>query len=431
MLKKLSILMWGMAAAVLGGCHASRLASASGEIKNPVMHKNTEESLVPPYVLPDVLLSRTGKKIDNAFDWVHIRRPELLELYKKEMYGYLPPRPATTEYETLSVKEDALNNTAIRKEIKLTFRMNGKKHSFVMLLYIPKNLSAPAPVFVGLNFRGNHTVTPEKDVIMTGKDVDGNFVEKRRSKHINRFHIEETIKRGFASATVSYHDIYPDNKDENSWRKSVYNLFFAGESNEEFHAHASALSAWAWGMSRMLDCLESEKMIDCSNAFVHGLSRLGKAALWAGANDTRFKLVISNESGCCGAALARRDFGETVEIITHYFPHWFVSSFKKYARNEDKLPFDQHCLAALIAPRYLAIGSAQEDLHADPYGEFLSGAHAGAVYKLFGIDTYTVDTPRIVGSHITGAVSYHIRSGVHDQNLDDWMRYWDIAAKIK
>ena len=116
--------------------------------------------------------------------------------------------------------------------------------------------------------------------------------------------------------------------------------------------------------------------------------------------------------------------GETI-------PAMFVSSFKKYARNEDKLPFDQHCLAALIAPRYLAIGSAQEDLHADPYGEFLSGAHAGAVYKLFGIDTYTVDTPRIVGSHITGAVSYHIRSGVHDQNLDDWMRYWDIAAKIK
>ena len=423
--------MLGVTTIAFCGCQAERLAPAVSEIKNPVMHKNTDESLVPPYVLPDVLQSRTGKKIDNAFDWMHIRRPELLELYKKEMYGYLPPRPVKTEYETLSVKNDALNNTAVRKEIKLTFSMHDKTHSFVMLLYIPKNISAPAPVFVGLNFKGNHTVTPEKDVLMTGRSVDGKLVEKRRSRHINRFHIEETIKRGYATATVCYYDVYPDSKDENSWRKSVYNLFFANESNEEFHSHASAISAWAWGMSRMLDCLESEKMIDCSNAFVHGLSRLGKASLWAGANDTRFKLVISNESGCCGAALARRDFGETVEIITHYFPHWFVSSFKKYARRENELPFDQHCLAALIAPRYLAIGSAEEDLHADPYGEFLSGAHAGAVYKLFGIDTYTVDTPRPVNSHITGAISYHIRSGVHDQNLDDWKHYWKIADKIK
>ena len=423
--------MLGLTAVVFCGCRTERLTSAPGRIKNPVMHKNTDESLVKPYILPDVLLSRTGKKIENAFDWVHIRRPELLELYKKEMYGYLPLRPDRTEYEIISVKDDALNNTAVRKEIKLTFSMNGKKHSFVMLLYIPKNAVAPVPVFVGLNFKGNHTVTPEKDVLMTGRNVDGKLIEKRRSRHIKRFYIEETVKRGFATATVCYHDVYPDNKDENSWRKSVYNLFYADESNEKFHTHASAISAWAWGMSRMLDCLEGEKMIDCSNAFVHGLSRLGKAALWAGANDTRFKLVISNESGCCGAALARRDFGETLEIITHYFPHWFVSSFKKYVHRENELPFDQHCLAALIAPRYLAIGSAEEDLHADPKGEFLSGAHAGRVYKLFGVETYNENTPHPVGSHITGAVSYHIRSGVHDQNLADWEHYWKIADKIR
>jgi hypothetical protein len=395
------------------------------------MYKNEDESMVGAYTLPEVLECSDGKIIDNAFDWVHIRRPEILEIYKNTMYGYLPVRPDKTEFEVVSEKNDALNNTAVRKEIKLTFSMNGKTHSFVMLLYIPKNLSAPAPVFVGLNFRGNHTVTPENDVIMTGKTLDGEFVESRRSIHINRCCFEETVKRGYATATVCYHDVYPDSKDENSWRKSVYNLFYADESNEKFHTHASAISAWAWGMSRMLDCLEGEKMIDCSKAFVYGLSRLGKAALWTGANDTRFKMVISNESGCCGAALLRRDFGENVEIITHYFPHWFVSSFAQYACREAEIPFDQHWLISLIAPRYAAIGSAEEDLHADPKGEFLAGAHAGAVYKLFGIETYNENTPHPVGSHITGAVSYHIRSGVHDQNLADWEHYWKIAEKFK
>lgn len=395
------------------------------------MHKNTDESLVPDYTLPDVLTSINGEKIATAFDWVHTRRPELLQLFKNEMYGSLPPRPAISEFETLSVKNDALNNTAIRKEIKLSFSMpDGRKHSFVMLLYIPQNAEKPVPVFLGLNFKGNHNCTTEKDVIPSGYLLNGELAENERSSQPDRWLFEETVKLGFASATVCYHDIYPDDPAPDSWRKSIYNLFFADETDEKFHTHASAISAWAWGLSRMLDCLESEKLIDCSKAFVHGHSRLGKTALWAGANDTRFKLVISNNSGCCGAALARRDFGETVEIITHYFPHWFISSFTQYANNEKSLPFDQHCFVSLIAPRYLAIGSAEDDLHADPQGEFLSGAHAGAVYKLFGMNTYGTDAPHPVNSRITGPVSYHIRSGGHDQILPDWQHYWEIAKNI-
>ncbi|MBR2509728.1 MAG: acetylxylan esterase [Lentisphaeria bacterium] len=396
------------------------------------MHKNTDESCVGPYTLPDVLKCSDGRMIDNAFDWVNTRRSEILDIYRRTMYGFLPPRPDKTEFEVISEKNDALDNTAIRKEIRLSFAMNnGRKHSFVMLLYIPKNAAKPVPVFCGLNFKGNHNCTFEDDVEMTGRNSSGELVETERSDQIHRWQFAETVKRGFASATVCYHDIYPDEKDENSWRKSVYNMFFADESNEEFHSHASAVSAWAWGLSRMLDCLESEPLIDSSKAFVHGHSRLGKTSLWAGANDTRFKMVVSNDSGCCGSALLRRDFGETVEIITHYFPHWFVSSFAGYACCEAEIPFDQHWLISLIAPRYAAIGSAEEDLHADPKGEFLSGAHAGRVYNLFGIETYNENTPHPVNSCITGAVSYHIRSGGHDQTLVDWKHYWEIADIIK
>ena len=396
------------------------------------MHKNTDESMVPAYVLPEVLQCSNGKMIDNAFDWVQIRRPEILEIYRKNMYGYLPPRPDKTEFEVVSEKNDALDNTAIRKEIRLTFLMNnGRKHSFVMLLYIPKNAEKPVPVFLGLNFKGNHASTLENDVMMTGFNSKGEPVEAERSKFAHRLQFEETVKRGFASATVCYHDIYPDEKESDSWRKSIYNLFFADESDDEFHTHASAISAWAWGLSRMLDCLEGEKMVDCSRAFVHGHSRLGKTSLWAGANDTRFKFVMTNDSGCCGSALLRRDFGENVEIITHYFPHWFVASFAEYACRENELPLEQHWLISLMAPRYIAIASAEEDLHADPKGEFLSGAHARSVYKLFGVDTYDENTPHPVDSFITGAVSYHVRSGGHDQNFVDWSHYWEIAENFK
>ena len=181
-------------------------------------HKNTDESLVPDYVLPDVLMTADGKKIENAFDWIQTHRPEILALYKKVMYGNLPPRAVKTEFETISCKEDALNNTAVRKEIQLTFSMaDGKSHSFVMLLYIPKNLSAPAPVFVGLNFNGNQNCTSEDDVMMTGRLLNGGLVANERSNQVQRWQFEETIKRGYASATVCYHDIYPDDKDENSW----------------------------------------------------------------------------------------------------------------------------------------------------------------------------------------------------------------------
>lgn len=393
---------------------------------------NYDESLIPEFVLPDVLICNDGSRINNAFDWVNKRRPEVLKTLRDNLFGYLPPRPDMTSFELLSVKDDALGNTAVRKEIKLNFAMNnGKTHSFVMLLYMPKNISAPVPVFLGLNFKGNHNCTDEEDVIASGRLSNEKLSEDQRALQTIRWQFAETVKRGFASATVCYHDIYPDEKDSFSWRKSIYELFFSEESDDEFHTHGSAISAWAWGLSRMLDALEAEPMIDCSKAMVHGHSRLGKTALWAGANDTRFKLVISNDSGCSGAALARRCIGETVARIVDYFPHWFVSEYYKYADRELELPFDQHWLIALTAPRYCAIGSAVDDRWADPKGEFLSGAYAADVYKLFGTDTYSPDDMPEVDSYLTGAISYHIRSGGHDQNLADWVHYWEIGEKIK
>ncbi len=393
---------------------------------------NYDESRIPACTLPSPLDRKDGGRIATAYEWVNRRRPEVLALYQKEVYGQIPPRPDRMWFETLSVREDALDGAAIRKEIRLHFAMdNGKSHSFVMLLYIPKNAKAPSPVFLGLNFKGNHAATDEKDVMMTGKDLSGGIVHPDgHASQVHRWQFRETIRRGYASATVCYHDIFPDRNDEASWHHSIYGLFYPDKTPEEIHARYSAIGAWTWGLSRMLDCLEREPMIDSAKAMVHGHSRLGKTALWTGATDPRFRLVMSNDSGCGGAALFKRCIGENVEAILSSFPYWFVTPFANYIRNEAGMPFDQHWLISLIAPRPVCIASATEDLWADPKGEFLSGVHAAEVYRLFGAEGLGTDVMPQPDRPVTGEISYHLRTGKHDQTLEDWLHYWELADRL-
>ena len=313
---------------------------------------NYDESKVPVFKLPSPLERPDGGRVTTAYEWVNRRRGEVLDFYKKEVYGQLPPRPDRIRFETLSVRDNALGNTAIRKEIRIHFEMNSaRSHSFVMLLYIPKNAKLPPPVFLGLNFKGNHAATDEPDVMMTGRNIAGELLEPDgRGNQVHRWQFRETIQCGYASATACYHDIYPDFCSEEGWHRSVYGLFYPEEPAESIHKHASSISAWAWGLSRMLDGLENEPSVDASKAVVHGHSRLGKTALWAGATDPRFRLVISNDSGCGGAALFKRCFGENLEAILALAPYWFVSDLQRYINNEAALPFDQHWLISLIAP---------------------------------------------------------------------------------
>ncbi len=380
---------------------------------------NQDESKVPAYTLPSPLTKADGSQVKTAFEWVNFQRPRILDLYKNEVYGKLPPRPDQMSFELLSRKDDALDGTAIRKEIRIHLAMNsGQSHYFDLLLYVPKNATKPPPVFLGLNFKGNHTVTPEKDIMPTGgRKPDLDLSDESRSLQAHRLGLPEAIKRGYATATACYHDIFPDAAEYRD--QSIYALFP--------DAAGGAISAWAWGLSRALDYLESEPLVNAAKAAVHGHSRLGKTALWAGANDTRFKLVISNDSGCGGAALTKRCFGESLEIIQFTFPHWFNQSFLKYINNEASMPFDQHFLVALMAPRPVCIASATEDLWADPKGEFLSGVHAAEVYNLFGAKGLGTDVMPPPDTPVTGEVSYHLRTGKHEQTHEDWAHYLDLA----
>ncbi len=391
---------------------------------------NYDEAAVPVYSVPSVLVKNGGSVVKNSWEWMNFRRPEVLKFYRDEVFGELPAMPEKFSAEVVRVKEDALDGKAIRKEIKITFSHRGAERSWLMLLYIPKNVSGKVPLAIGLNFRGNHTTTVENDVIETGRDCTGSLVENTRGVQSDRWEFSRVIERGFASATVCYHDIFPDFACDEAWQKSIYGLLYPEKTPAELNEKHSAISAWAWGLSRMLDVLSSEEAIDCSKVMVTGHSRLGKTALWAGANDQRFSVVVSNDSGHGGAALFRRCLGENVEVLVTHFPHWFVSSFDQYINKDAELPFDQNFLLSLIAPRGLCIGSATEDLWADPKGEFLAGVYASEVWRLFGVPGMPVTEHPAADVNVTGEISYHMRTGKHNILWQDWDHYLSVAEKF-
>ena len=173
-----------------------------------------------------------------------------------------------------------------------------------------------------------------------------------------------------------------------------------------------------------MDFLETQDYIDASRIAVHGHSRLGKAALWAGATDERFALVISNNSGCGGAALSKRVFGENTGIINEKFPHWFCANYHKYGSHDELLPFDQHFALSLVAPRPLYVASADLDRWSDPHGEFLGLVEASKVYnKIYGFESLEGTAWPKLGNLWTDRLAYHIREGKHDILLYDWMNY--------
>lgn len=392
---------------------------------------NYDESQVPPYTLPSPLLRDDGTLVTTANEWVQWQRPRILNMFKQEMYGQMPPRPAKLEFQVLTERCDALDDTAVRQEIRITCQnQHGRTHSFDMLLYRPKNAAKPVPAFLGLCFKGNHACTDEADVRMTGQNMGDPklLTEESRGIQAERWSFRQLIKRGYAGATICYHDIFPDRA--NGWDKSILTLF---EDNldgfQGAHEKYSSIGAWAWGLSRGLDCLEHLPEIDAGRVALHGHSRLGKTSLWAGACDKRFRIVISNDSGCGGATLGRRLYGETYLHIVNAMPHWFALPFRRYIAHEDEMPFDQHFLIALAAPRPVAIASAIEDQWADPYGEFLAAKNASPVYQLFGVNGLPAQEMPDVDQFVTSEVSYHMRTGKHDQTWADWQHYLKIADK--
>ena len=385
---------------------------------------------------PAALELRSGAPVTTATQWREQRRPELLELFREHMYGRAPaPRAVRVEGRETAT---ALDGAATRKQWRVRYA-DDPAASIDVLAYLPRDAEGPTPVFLAWNFDGNHTVQPDPGIRLASCWVRDKAAfgarghragEAGRGRKARRWPVETLLRRGYGLVTACYGDVDPDFDDgfENGAHGALDDRDREGDRARPGDAWG-AISAWAWGMSRILDSLALDRDFDAQRVAALGHSRLGKTALWAGAQDERFWMVISNDSGCGGAAYSRRARGETVAVINKNFPHWFCRNFHGYAGRERDLPVDQHLLIALCAPRPVYVASAEQDAWADPAGEFLSALGADPVYRLLCQDGLPTRSMPGVDEPAHGRIGYHVRSGEHDLLLADWRHYLDFADR--
>lgn len=405
------------------------LLTTALQAQTPRPGVNYDEAKVGNDPLPDL-------KLTTADDWTQKRRAEIMQLFEAHVYGKTPSDIGTPKFEVTATKTDALGGLATRKFIHISLPNRPAWPGVDVMLYTP-NATKSAPCFVGLSFGGNHAVSTETDVPLNSRwmrdNKEKNIVSNRateatRGTESSRWPLEMILKRGFAVATAYYGDIEPDNAD--GWKEGLRAAVSKdGAGTVWKDGEWGAIGAWSWGLSRIVDYLETDQLIDSKHLAIIGHSRLGKTSLWGGVQDTRFGIVISNDSGEGGAALMRRDFGETTAIITKSFPHWFTPKYASYANNAAACPIDMHMLIALAAPRPIYIASAVEDTWADPKGEFLSGKNANPVYALFGKQGTVVTEQPAIDTPVGDFIGYHIRTGKHDVTDYDWTQYMNFAAR--
>ena len=397
--------------------------------------------------LPDLLAGPDGKAATTAGEWRERSRPHQFELLESFVYGRcLPPVPMTVVGEVERTDVTLAGDVpAVRIQARLrpagaaAPQSSGERSApcIETLLYLPRPPDRRAvPVFLQLNFRGNHAEHADPGIRLStawmpadkaAAIVDHRATEGSRGVNGKRWPVEAMLARGYGMATAYCGDVFPDRPDGRA--ASVLPALGHPVDGNLPPDEPGAIGAWAWELSRILDWLVTLPEVDARRVIVAGHSRLGKTALWAGACDERFAMVVSNESGCGGAALSRRDHGESVADITRTFPHWFCPAFATYANRESELPCDQHVLLAMTAPRPLYVASALEDQWADPRGEFLSAVAAEPAWKLFGLSGLGTDRFPATDRPIGGTIGYHVRSGKHDLLEYDWLRFADFADR--
>ncbi len=362
--------------------------------------------------IPALLTTAQGASVTTAETWEKTRRPELLDCFQQHVFGRTPiGRPAGLRFESAEPDRIMMEGKALRKRINIIFQGPGGTGTIHMVAFIPKQ-QKPAPAFLLICNR-----PPEKNI-----DPD----RRERSPF---WPAEEIVGRGYAAIAFWNGDVAPD--QPNMHHTGAHGIFQPDVRQRQADSWGT-LAAWAWGASRIMDWIESEPLLDAKHVAVIGHSRGGKTALWCGANDPRFALTISNDSGCGGAKLHRMNLpqSESIAIITERLGYWFCDTFKRYANNENALPVDQHQLLALMAPRLLYVASARGDAWAGPEGEFASCVLASPAWELYGKrGLESTQFPALDTPYLKGSIGYHIRTGKHDLTLYDWTCYMDFTDR--
>ncbi len=387
---------------------------------------NYDQAKVGTYTLPDALKLADGKEVRDAKTWYKKRRPEIVRLFETQQYGIAPGRPADESFEVVDKGTPALNGTAIRKEINIHLSKDPSWPVIHLLEYIPANAKKPVPMFFSINFGAIQNavedpgITPEK----VWSPKTNTLIVPPAGRGFGRLNVEAILNADIGVATFYYGDIDPDYPE--GFSNGIRARYLKPGETKRAADDWGSVAAWAWGMSRVEDYFESDKSVDAKRVAIHGISRLGKTVMWAGAHDQRFAAVIASCSGEGGAALSHRDYGETIAHLTAptRYPYQFAENFAKYAGFPDTAPMDANMLVALIAPRPLLLQTGSTDDWSDPKGEFVAAVAAGPVYRLMGKQDLGAEVwPAARTPLFSNGLNYYMHEGGHGMVPTDWDIY--------
>jgi hypothetical protein len=382
--------------------------------------------------LPDMLVMFNGERVTTRKQWKQKRRPELKALFQHYMYGCMPPAPRKIQATLEREDKRCLGGNATKKEVSIAFGPAGAP-PIHLLLIVPNNRKGPAPVFAGANFHGNHGVLDDPTIALPQVWVpasapgsrDNRATDDGRGKSVDIWNAELIVSRGYALATFYCGDVDPDKHDFADGIHPFYARTGAGRGPHDW----GTIAAWAWGLQRVADYLVTDADIDQTKIVAVGHSRLGKTAMLAAAFDERFAMTIPLQAGCGGTAPSRGTVGESVERINTVFPHWFCDEFKKFNNCPERIPFDQHGLVALMAPRPVLFSNAVEDEWANPKGQFEMLLAADPVYRFLGAGGLDAKTMPRTGKLLDSTLGYFIRAGAHSMSAVDWNAFLDSADR--
>jgi hypothetical protein len=406
-------------ALLLSACAARAQNAPRSEVAGiPV---NYDESRVGTYALPDPLILNNGARVRDAKTWKQKRRPEIVRLFEENQFGRSPGRPEGMSFDVFDKGTPALDGKALRKQVTVYFSRDKAGPKMDLLIYLPAGAQKPVPLLLNLSFTANSTAVDDPG-IKPGEiwNREKKRVPAPKGSNFGKLNVAPFLAQGIGVATVYYGDIDPD--FQGGLPYGVRSLYLKSGQTEPAPDGWGAIGAWAWGLSRAMDYLETDKGVDAKRVAIVGISRLGKTVLWAGAHDERFAMVIASCSGEGGAALSRRNYGETIKHLTEptRFPYQFAANYGKYGDRVDQFPVDAHMLIALIAPRPLLLQTGDTDVWSDPKGEFLAAVGAAPVFQLLGKQALGTEQMPSAGQPIFHTLGYVMHAGGHGTIPSDW-----------